>query len=227
MTDELQSNHLLTMSKRQQKLAKLEMKPDFSPMKKKKKVWGNILDVYATAVPVLFIAIPTRSDKDEAPWMKPIVDAWNEDEDGQIAKKLNVLAIMELKGNNGNTPKPKAPDSSVGWESYIIYKDDDEDNAKSLGKKLATALTELVEQLDAYERKIPYIFGQCHVSHAKSLNHFLLDKDVIALLKRMYPSTSKPNLMKDDDAMKTFFGTVSEGVKVLGELSEHAWDRVD
>ena len=57
---------------RQAKVVETKMSTDFSPMKKRKKVWGNIVDVYATSVTVLFVAIPTRSDKDEAPRMKPI-----------------------------------------------------------------------------------------------------------------------------------------------------------
>ena len=57
---------LPTMSK-QTKVAETKMSPDFSPMKKRKKVCCNIVDAYATSVAVLYVAIPTRSDKDEAP----------------------------------------------------------------------------------------------------------------------------------------------------------------
>ena len=72
-------------------------------MKKRKKVWGNIVDVYATSVTVLFVAIPTRSDKDEAPWMKPIADAYEADTSGKMAKKLRAMATLELKGDGDNT----------------------------------------------------------------------------------------------------------------------------
>ena len=65
----------------------IAMAPDFSPMKKKKKTWGNALVLYDTQVSVLSIAIPTHSDVDEALWMKPIVDAYEEDESGELGEK--------------------------------------------------------------------------------------------------------------------------------------------
>ena len=107
---------------RQTKVAEAKMSPDFSPMKKRKKVWGNIIDVYATSVTVLFVAIPTRSDKDEAPWMKPIADAYEANASGKIAKELRAMAMVDLKGDGDNTFKPKAPGSTVAWEAFVLYK---------------------------------------------------------------------------------------------------------
>ena len=214
---------------RQAKVAETKMSPDFSPMKKRKKVWGNIVDVYATSVTVLFVAIPTRSDKDEAPWMKPIADAYEADTSGDMAKELRCMAMVDLKGDDDNTVKPKAPGSTVAWEAFVLYKDkDDKDmgDAVALGKNLAEGLTDQVGSLDAYEKKIPFIFGQAMTSKPKALNHFLLEKDVVRFLKRCYTKRTKSELMKDDNIMKAFFGTASRGTKVLGDMTDHGWNRM-
>ena len=219
----------LPIMSRQAKVAETKMSPDFSPMKKRKKVWGNIIDVYATSVTVLFVAIPTRSDKDEAPWMKPIADAYEDDASGEMAKGLRAMAMVDLKGDGDNTFKPKAPGSTVAWEAFVLYKDkDDKDmsDAVALGKNLAEGLTDQVTSLDAYEKKIPFIFGQAMTSKPKALNHFLLDKDVVRFLKRCYTKRTKSELMKDDNIMKAFFGTASRGTKILGDMTDHGWDRI-
>ena len=104
----LEVKQLHNIKEKSNKVPKNVMKPDFSPMKKKEKIWGNVLDVYATLVLVLYIAIPTHSDKDKAPWMKPIVNTFEEEEDeGKISEKLKTMAIMNLKGVDKKCKSPK------------------------------------------------------------------------------------------------------------------------
>ena len=76
---------------------KLEMVPNFSPVKKKKKTFGNYIDVYDTKVSHFSVVIVTRADKCESPYMKPFVTAFEEDGSGELFKKLKILKIAARK----------------------------------------------------------------------------------------------------------------------------------
>ena len=158
--------------------------------------------------------------------MKPIADAYEADTSGQMAKELRAMAMVDLKGDGDNTIKPKAPGSTVAWEAFVLYKDKNMSDPVALGKNLAEVLTDQVACLDAYEKKIPFIFGQAITFKPKALNHFLLQKDVVRFLKRCYTKRTKSELMKDDNIMKAFFGTTSRGTKILGDMTDHGWNRI-
>ena len=115
---------------------------------------SQVLALYITQVSVLSIAIPTCSDVDKALWMKLIMEAYKEDESGELVEKLKVCAILKLKGEDEDTPKPKAPGSLIGWEAFVVYKDKSSSDTIELGKNLAKEVTILVKTLDAYEAKI-------------------------------------------------------------------------
>lgn len=71
---------------------------------------------------------------------------------------------------------------------------------------------------------MPCVFEKAYTTAPKPLNPFLLDKDVLTLIKCMYSASTKSDLIKDNIIMISFFGNVSCGTKVLVELSDHAWE---
>ena len=77
---------------------KLEIAPDFSPVKKKKKTFGNYIDMFETKVSNFVVAIVTRAGKYEGPYMKPFVTAFEEDDSGELSKKWKIIKIASRKG---------------------------------------------------------------------------------------------------------------------------------
>ena len=85
---------------------------DFSPMKKKSKGWGNYVEVFETKVSELSIAVITRGDKPEYPWMKPIYERFEMDETGRLHEECKLLTFAPAKGEKDDNgiwqPKKKA-----------------------------------------------------------------------------------------------------------------------
>ena len=76
---------------------KLEMVPDFSHVKKKKKTFGNYIDVYDTKVSHFLVVIVTRADKCESPYMKPFVTAFEEDGSGELSKNGKFSRLLHAR----------------------------------------------------------------------------------------------------------------------------------
>ena len=71
-----------------------------------KKVWGNYIDAYQTAVPWLVIGIPIRSDKHMSPWMKPIMEALEKD-NGKLHSEMKLACVADRKGSKDEEGKYK------------------------------------------------------------------------------------------------------------------------
>ena len=69
------------------------------------------------------------------------------------------------------------------------------------------------------------MFRRAHTSNDTShLSHFLLDDDVVLLLKPMYSSVEKDDVVADEEIMINFFGSAVLGGKIIGEMTTEQWD---
>ena len=124
----------------------LKMKLDLSPMKKKSK-WGNYIDVYQTKIDPLVIIVATRYDKAEGSYITPMIEAFEDDANGELTNKWKVLSIFPRRGVDGSTDMVKGPANKYTWECMVAYKDeDDEDTAESLGKNIALQFSEFAKK---------------------------------------------------------------------------------
>lgn len=210
------------------KVASLAMSFDPTPIKKSKK--GNLIDVVQTKVSILLLGFPTRSDVEQAPYMKPFTEAFETDESGKMGKQMRILSMPVLKGEKGPNgefmAKPKAPGSKIPWEAFVLWKKNDNESAKDVGQMLADGLTAFVNDCPEYSSKIPFVLNSVSTANPQSLNTFLLDKDVAAVLKHVYKNCTKAQLAKDDNAMQAFFGSTAEGARVLHAMPDHVWLRL-
>ena len=152
-----------------QKKKRLQMNPDFSPIKKQKKIFGNYVDGFETLVGCIVPFVLTRADKKESPYTKPIVDAFEEDLDGEIPAKWNVMKIAIQKGkekSDGSFDQvPKSPASKIGWDVFIGFRKNESTSAKSIGVHLAKELTSFVKNCP----QVSACFGlQLYYKHTNS-----------------------------------------------------------
>ena len=185
------------------KKKKLQLNFDHSPSKRQKKVFGNLIDLHLTKVSHLAVAVVFRGDKpDQGPYMKPVIEAFEDDTTNKYASEWNVMKIGARKGspnsNGGYNAMPKAPGSKIAWDSLIMYKLCESSSWVELGRNLANKLTAFVEGSDEYDTKIPFIFCSFIADSPKSLSHHLLDKDVACLLKRSYSASKKEEVADDE-----------------------------
>ena len=126
--------------------------PNFSPLKKQKRKFGNYVDMIETNTPHFVLAVFTRADKNESPYMKPIIDAFEEDNTGELAEQWQVIKIVQMKGekNEDGTYQTKtvAPDSRFFWYGFVAYMSDEHASPDSLGLHLAKQFNKFVEECD-------------------------------------------------------------------------------
>ena len=129
---------------------KLLASPSFLPLKKQKKKFGNYVDVIETKTPYFVLIMFTRADKNELPYMKPIVDAFEEDITGELSEQWQVIKIVHMKGekNEDGTyePKTKSPNSKIPWDGFVAYMTDEYASPDSLGIHLAKQFNKFVEE---------------------------------------------------------------------------------
>ena len=234
-----------------QKKNKLKLNLDASPIKKqRRKKYCNYLDVTDTLVPHIKVVVPTRADIPAGPYLKPIVEAI--EDDVELAASLKILQCCHRKGEEKEDGSydymPKAPDRRIPWDQFVSYLDSDYTDTKSLGVHVAKNLTEFVKGCSQvrtesevvvnwkltslccvcmqYDNKIPFELRKVVEKPCHALSHYLFDRDVAAILKRSYSAASKDAIAEDDDVMEAFFGSAESGRAVLDEITEDEWNMI-
>ena len=70
----------------------------------------------------------------------------------------------------------------------------------------------------------PKYIHRKYVTALRPLNYYLLNGDVVEMLKTIYSDSSKKELMGSDSIMEDFFGTAREGRAVLERMDQEEWD---
>ena len=108
------------------------------------------------------MAITTRADKDESPYMKPFVTAFEEDVSGDLSEEWNIIKIGTRKGekNADGTykPMPKSPGSNIAWDAYVAYKSGSITTPKALGNHIAKKFNEFVDNSNEVRCFVGFIF---------------------------------------------------------------------
>ena len=81
--------------------------------------------------------------------MKPIVEAFEDDDDGELSTSMKILQCCHRKGEEKEDGSydymPKAAGSRIPWDQFVAYLDSDDTDSKSLGVHVAKNLTEFVK----------------------------------------------------------------------------------
>ena len=211
------------------KKKKLQLNFDHSPSKRQKKVFGNLIDVHLTKVPHLSVVLVFRGDKPaECPYLKPIVDAFEEDATNAYASEWSVMKIAPRKGNangkGGYDVLLKASGSEIAFDCFILYRLSESSSWIELGKNFASKLNAFVEGSNDYDTKVPFIFRTLVADSPKALSHHLLDKDVACLLKRSYSASKKEEVADDESVLECFFESAKNGKQALDCISKPEWE---
>jgi hypothetical protein len=104
------------------------------------------------------------------------------------------------------------------------------ENHDEVGTKIANGFTKFC--LDKkHNRPEKFVFHKVHYAgEPKPLNYYLMDKDCVAMLKKMYGGdngSTKQDLMEYGDLLTNFFGCEEKGKKVLEAVDDYIWDMSD
>ena len=75
---------------------------------------------------------------------------------------------------------------------------------KKLGKNLADKLTTFSKLSDEYHTKVPFLFRRVVTGSPHPLNKYLLDRDVMRLVKCSYSDSSIKDVVEDSDTLERF-----------------------
>ena len=65
-----------------------------------------------------------------------------------------------------------------------------------------------------------------HCDPIRPVNYFLMDTDVVSLVKRTYPSCKRMDVTGDKSAMENFFGSAAKGKDVVGNVADEEWEEI-
>lgn len=76
-----------------------------------------------------------------------------------------------------------------------------------------------------YAKEMPFVFRKADNKddEKKSLDYYLLDSDVVSIMKRMYSDSTKEAVASDPDITKTFFTSFIKANEVLSKYTEAHW----
>ena len=183
--------------------------------------------MHVTSVEPLSVVVVTRGDVPQAPFMKPILDAYESDQSNTYATDWNVIFIGPRKGKpngiGGWNTLPKGPNSKIPWDIFIMFRPTEASDWKQLGKNLANKLTTFSDLSDEYHTKVPFLFRRVVTGSSQPLNKYLLDRDVMRLVKRSYSDSSIKDVVEDSNILERFFGSAKAGKQALKDVTEDEW----
>ncbi len=120
--------------------------------------------------------------------------------------------------------------STYPWKTRITLNLTEIENHAEVGTKIAKGFTKFCLD-EKHNRHEKFVFRKVHYAdEPKSLNYYLMDKDCVAMLKKMYGSdngSTKQDLMEYGDLLTNIFGCEEKGKEVLEAVDDYIWDVLD
>ena len=193
---------------------------------------ANLIDTYATLVTNLFISVASKpKDSGEATFIHPYKKIFNESDDSgdgeDYAEKFGICGFFSRKNPkalDGKTTIKQNSTSKYDWDCMVSVGGDDATPEK-IGKKIAREFSKFSKHKELSGMKDPerFAFRKAY-TNPLPLNNFLLDDACILFLRRMDENATLDEIKQEETLMESFFGSVSNGRKVLDNLDEDDWE---
>ncbi len=183
--------------------------------------YGGSIDTLETAVSDIVISIVSKNDGLQGAYIKPIIDAWRSDD--EITSDWYMDSVIPRRDGGANEPMKTSIGLPYNWDCVVTLRGNYQETPTEIGRKLAASFSAF--STPEFEQKNFQWKGDITSSPPASLNKYLLDKDCIMYLKKIYFGVRKESIMEDEEALVDFFGTVKEGKRVLLEISDAEWER--
>ena len=132
-----------------------------------------------------------------------------------------------IAGSSTNSPQKTGKGLAYDWECMVtINPEPDNVSAEDIGNTIAAKFSQFESEAFKRQRFELNMLTGPEKKEMNPVNYFLLDDDVLTLLRIVYSEATKEDLMADDDVMMQFFGSATYGRKFLGSLNELKWELV-
>jgi hypothetical protein len=118
------------------------------------------------------------------------------------------------------------------WKTMITLNLTEIENHTEIGTKIDKGFTKFCLD-EKHNRLEKLVFREVHYADepkSLTLNYYLMDKDCVAMLKRMYGGdngSTKQDLVEYGDLLPNFFGCEEKGKEVLEAVDNYTWDMLD
>jgi hypothetical protein len=182
--------------------------------------YGNKVETVATMVDNVFVTFATRRKDGVASYVKPVEEHFKAHSvDQGLIEKWKVCGIMPRRDPTcleENKKLPGAPDKGWGWDAFLTV-GNDEDTPQSVGTHITGVLNEFIGNPTKMMNKNPFNFHRVASNENKlqPLAFYLLNEDVMEVLKRLYDGNPKEAMMAEDELLEQFFLSAEEGRELL------------
>ena len=108
---------------------------------------------------------------------------------------------------------PKGTNSKIPWDVFIMFRPTEASDWKELGTNLASKLMTFIDLSNEYHTKVPFLLRRVVTDSPHPLNKYLLDRDVMWLVKRSYSDSSIKDVVEDSDILECFLGQLKRANK--------------
>ncbi len=186
---------------------------------------GGIIDSLQTAVVDIVISIvssPTR--KNQGAYIKPLTDAWRKGDDPVLSDWYidSILPRRDQLRPSDDEPMKSIPEMPYPWNCIITLRQNPEEEPSEIGQKIASSFSSFSSP--DFEMKSFKFRGDVSGDPPMPLNYYLLDKDCIMYIKKIYFGVSRDAILQDEELLIEFFGSEAEGIRVISQVSDVEWN---
>lgn len=197
-------------------------------------------DLVKTQVDGVYVGFCTKAwASGEASYLFPMEKGLNDKEGGgNLAREwkyvLGFLPRRDTTIDDGTTSMKAKRGSKWDWKAFVVLIDEEETSVEKAGRHIANCFTKFTRNKDVMDSPEKYTFRQCFSDNPRALNHYLLDMDVVKVMKSLVSqgegeeNVSKEDLLEDESNMAAFFGSIAAGREYLEGIEDDDWsDLVD
>ena len=187
-------------------------------------------DLVRTQVDGLFIGFFTKAwTTSEASYLFPMEKGLNDNETGMsLAKEwkyvFGFLPRRDTAIDDGSTAMKTKKGSKWDWKVAIVLIDEENETVEEAGHHIARCFSKFTKNKDVMDTPEKYTYRQCFSNEPKALNHYLLDLDIVKLVRSLGWYKSKEEMIEDEEGLATLFGTAQVGMDYLEELTNDDWE---
>lgn len=190
--------------------------------------YANVIVTHSTKVPEIAISIASKPKEGSGGTFTHYIKKKYEDPvlGNDLSEEWAVTAILPRRlSARENSAMAQYPGSRYDWQCFVHFVTGS-DTPVSLGKQLARGLTKFTrdKELSGMENADVYVFKSAEEHPNSPLSHFLLDEDVVELMKIIHSEEMQLHeVMENDEILEQFFESASKAKEILADMDESDW----
>lgn len=183
---------------------------------------GGVIRSLETAVADIVISVVYKKpgDSKHGAFLKPLVDAWRDDD--PTTQDWYIDSILPRRDDTTDQPMKTAQGLPYIWQCIVTLRGNTEETPTEIGKRLAASFSSF-RGADDFQKKFQFESDSSETPPG-SLNRYLLDRDCIVYLKKVYFGVKKETIEQNDQILNEFFGSPQLGKRILSQISDAEWD---